>query len=453
VVVASRGASRGAAALLALALLLAAPAAAPAAPAALRFDPPPHADPRDPAARLDLARVAFGQRDLRMVLTVRTRGPWRTSALDGRTLCLVLREHGRACLVRGARRDAFLQFTPDRGEPRVVPGAVTRRDRRSLRAVFAPRAIGLPAGTLRWAVEADGDRAPGRGFHAARVGVIGQPHCFGAAARDPVRRCRNDALRRVVFPRPLDAFTWDNAPCRRLPAQRRGPFEPCEFGGTGPGREATFLLIGDSHAMHWRRSLEVVAEANRWRGVSVARPGCPFSTQIPRTPALGPGACARLHREAIAWLRARPDVKTLFVSNWAPPGSSAIGGTGSYGGGAAAFGAMLDQVPASVERIYVLRDIPRTTVGSVSCVSARRRRGRPLAGACGLRRSSALVPDPGAAAAAGRPRVRVIDLTRFFCGAATCFPVVGGAYVYKDLDHMNAVFALSLGPYVLRALR
>jgi hypothetical protein len=64
-----------------------------------------------------------------------------------------------------------------------------------------------------------------------------------------------------------------------------------------------------------------------------------------------------------------------------------------------------------------------------------------------------LVPDPGAAAAAGRPRVRAIDLTRFFCGPRRCFPVIGGAYVYKDLDHMNAVFSLSLGPFVLRALR
>ncbi|HEV2813036.1 MAG TPA: hypothetical protein VGW10_07285, partial [Solirubrobacteraceae bacterium] len=101
----------------------------------------------------------------------------------------------------------------------------------------------------------------------------------------------------------------------------------------------------------------------------------------------------------------------------------------------------------SVRRVRVLRDIPGTTVRAIACVRARRR-------GCANRRSAVLVPDPGAAAAAARtPRARAIDLVRHFCGPTRCYPVVGGAYVHKDLDHMNAVFAMSLGPFVLRALR
>ena len=102
---------------------------------------------------------------------------------------------------------------------------------------------------------------------------------------------------------------------------------------------------------------------------------------------------------------------------------------------------MLDRLPPSVKRVYVLRDIPHTTLRAIDCVRARRRRGLSLVRACATPRSGALVPDPGAAAAAARrPRARAIDLTRFFCDPARCFPVVGGAYVHKDLDHMNAVF-------------
>jgi hypothetical protein len=413
----------------ALALLVA--LAGPGVAHGIDFDPRAHRDPRP-----DLRSVAFGQRDLRMVLEVR----------GARSACLLLRGKGRLCAGR------FLSWRPQGGDARGVPGRVSR-GRGRLRAVFAPRAIDLPLGPLRWAVEDDGDRSPDRGWRSTSVRLVGQPYCFGAAARDPRRPCRNPALRRVAFPRPEDALIWDNAPCRPLPRERRGPFEPCEFGVTARGGPPKFLLIGDSHAMHWRRALEVVAEANRWRGISVARPGCPFSAQIPRSAALGPGACERLHRRALAWLRAHPSVDTLFVSNWAPPGSSAIGGTGAYGGGGADFGAMLDRVPASVRRIYVLRDIPGTTVRAVDCVRARRRARRSLVRACASRRSSVLVPDPGAAAAAGRPRVRVVDLTTQFCGPTGCYPVIGGTYVYKDFDHMNAVFALSLGPFVLRALR
>ena len=205
------------------------------------------------------------------------------------------------------------------------------------------------------------------------------------------------------------------------------------------------MLIRDSHAMHWRPSLQVVAEANGWRGISVARAGCPFSVSIPRSSALGPAACGRLHRRTIAWLRAHPSVDTVFISNWAAP---------RYGGGPAGFGAMLDRLPASVRHVYVLRDIPRTTVRAVSCVRARRRRHRPLVGACAGPRSALLAPDAAAVAAASRPpRMRVVDLSEFFCGRRLCFPVIGGAYVHKDLDHMNAVFSTSLGPFVLRALR
>jgi hypothetical protein len=212
-------------------------------------------------------------------------------------------------------------------------------------------------------------------------------------------------------------------------------------------------LLGDSHATHWRSSLEVVAEAKRWHGVSITRPGCPFSTQIPRSPSLGPAACESQHSQTIAWLRARPDVRTVFVSDWAEPPGGPQGGTGGYGGGPASFGAMLDSLPASVERVYVLRDIPRTTLAAQDCVDGRRGAHRSLHDACGSPRRVAITPDPGVQAARARaPRVRVIDLTRFFCGSRTCYPVIGGAYVYKDDNHMNGVFSTSLGPFVLRDL-
>ena len=49
-------------------------------------------------------------------------------------------------------------------------------------------------------------------------------------------------------------------------------------------------------------------------------------------------------------------------------------------------------------------------------------------------------------------RARVVDLTPFFCGERSCRPVVGGALVYKDEDHMTPVFAATLAPYLREAL-
>jgi hypothetical protein len=114
---------------------------------------------------------------------------------------------------------------------------------------------------------------------------------------------------------------------------------------------------------------------------------------------------------------------------------------------------MLDRLPASVRHVYVLRDVPATTVRATACVEGLLHRHRPIGTACASRRSAVVVRDPGVAAAAARgPRAKVLNLTRFFCGPSRCYPVVGGVYVHKDDNHMNAVFASTLGPFLLRVI-
>ena len=44
-------------------------------------------------------------------------------------------------------------------------------------------------------------------------------------------------------------------------------------------------------------------------------------------------------------------------------------------------------------------------------------------------------------------------MSSFFCSLEKCFPVVGGALVYKDISHLTDVYASSLGPYLLRKIR
>jgi hypothetical protein len=48
--------------------------------------------------------------------------------------------------------------------------------------------------------------------------------------------------------------------------------------------------------------------------------------------------------------------------------------------------------------------------------------------------------------------VRAVDLTRFFCDRRRCYPVIGGALVFKDPTHLTGVFATTLAPYLLRAI-
>jgi hypothetical protein len=395
--------------------------------AAALFAPPVVADPRE-GAGADVRAVAFGQVAASLSLRVRF---WDASR--------------PACVVTGARRiclDGRAVRVNGRRIPATITGAGTTRARataparRTVVATFSAVDAGLERGVHDWWLETATDRVPDAGTLALRVKLLGGPRCFGAAWRG----CTNPELRGVLEPKPAEAPLIANAPCRLLP--RHGVLSPCEFGVTTRRRKATFALIGDSHAATWRAALEVVAQAERWRGISITRPGCPFSAQIPASPDLGPGDCRRLQRETLAYLRARPSIRTVFVSSWAQPPSGPHGGTSGYGGGSSAYAAMLDLLPRGVRRIYVLRDNPGTRTGCVRTAADARR--------CALPRSRALTPDP--LTAVRRPRVHVIDLTSRFCDAARCFGVLGGAYVYKDGNHMNSVFSTTLGPFVLRKL-
>ena len=50
-------------------------------------------------------------------------------------------------------------------------------------------------------------------------------------------------------------------------------------------------------------------------------------------------------------------------------------------------------------------------------------------------------------------RIHVIDLSRFFCDATRCPPVIGGVLVYKDLTHITSEYGKTLAPYLEREVR
>jgi hypothetical protein len=103
-----------------------------------------------------------------------------------------------------------------------------------------------------------------------------------------------------------------------------------------------------------------------------------------------------------------------------------------------------------VKHVFVIRDTPYTSTAAVDCVRRASAHGRPAGAVCSRVRSKALRRDPAATAATRlrSPRVHVIDLTHFFCGATRCYPVVGGALVHKDTEHITATFAQTLGRYM-----
>jgi hypothetical protein len=283
--------------------------------------------------------------------------------------------------------------------------------------------------------------------------VAAHPPCFGAAARDPLHPCVNRALRRQVVPAPVAARQELNAPCEHF--HREEGVSVCEFGTPAAQATNNIALVGDSHASHWRAPLDAVARERGWHGLSVARTSCPFSTATKLTPEPTRTQCRTWVAALPAFFRAHPEIDTVFVS-------AITGGRVKVPKGRTKREAKINgyhnawrTLPPTVKHIVVIRDSPKIFNSTVECIAGAIAAHADAGTRCAVRRRASLIPDPQAIAAHTdiSGRAQLIDLTRVLCSTTQCFPVIGGALVYKDLHHFTLVFAQTLAAPLGTAVR
>jgi SGNH domain (fused to AT3 domains) len=284
--------------------------------------------------------------------------------------------------------------------------------------------------------------------------LAAKPACFGAAGRDPARSCREPRDRLSVVPSPRKARDLPPAACATRESE--GRVSICSFGTDPAAATDTIALVGDSHAAQWRAALEPVAQAKRWRGLSMMHSGCPLSKALRAlSPPSRRRSCGAWKGEVFAWFARHPEVHTVFVGGLSG-GSGVVPerGRSEFDTSAAGYRAAWNALPPSVTRIVVLRDTPKMRGGVNGCVQRAIRARTPAGVRCAVSRSSALDPDPILAAAreTRSRRTSIVDLTRFFCDRARCYPVIGGVLAFKDSTHLTPVFAETLAPFLLRAV-
>lgn len=284
---------------------------------------------------------------------------------------------------------------------------------------------------------------------AVEAGGVGNPRCFGAASRDADNPCVNPKLRSTVVPTPKDALNAPNAPCD--PVASDAPPYRCTFGSPVEDATGTVALIGDSHATHWRSALLHVASRKRWHGISIARSSCPFTQATPDIP--DRQGCVDWNDDVLRFLAENPEIDTVVVSQHrglvlAPKGTDPR--EEQVRGYIRAWGLL----PGTVKQVIVIRDTPYTRTHTGRCIEQARRRREDIGQVCALPRSGALKSDPAASAArrSSDPRVRLVDMTDYFCGRKLCYPVIGGVLVNKDNTHLSLMYGTTLGPYLLREI-
>ena len=280
----------------------------------------------------------------------------------------------------------------------------------------------------------------------ASAAAADKPRCYGAASRDPQKPCSNPNLRLKVTPTPNQALLRPNSICNRLHVEDL--VRTCWWGARAKDSKTTVALVGDSHASAWRAVLSPIGKKRKWRGISNTLTSCAFSTVVSLTPKSRADECRDWNEQTVAWFGRHPEVTTLIVVSATIP-------TPGFETQVQGFREQWKRLPDTVENIIVIRDNPRMQPDTPPCIYEAMADKVPAGPACARKRSTSLPKDPPTTAARrmNSKRIHVIDMSRYFCDATRCPPVIGGVLVYKDLTHITSEYGKTLAPYLEREIR
>jgi hypothetical protein len=289
------------------------------------------------------------------------------------------------------------------------------------------------------------------------------PACFGAASLDPLLpNCRTGAgvaaasaqsesqdsgadLGSILIPDPVAAFSDKAKTC--MQSVTKAPVRACSVGSTTAKYQ--IALIGDSHAMSWLPALQVIAKERDWRLTAVLKESCPLTKAVRVIDAPSAQTCVEWNKGVQTWITDHPEIQQVIVSASSMNQFVPTPGEKWQDTAVAGYLDAWDELPKTVKRIVVLRDVPRPQSDVVTCSASARSQGKDLH-ACGRSQAQALLFDPEATAVEQSDRKpALIDLTQYFCADGWCNPAVGGAFVYRDGHHMTATFSRTLAPYLI----
>ena len=266
-----------------------------------------------------------------------------------------------------------------------------------------------------------------------------------------LKRMLTAATTPTGLPRNLEPSLPDAARQRLAPQ-----LDGCHVGLTGPFRpksdcsyttgERTVVLFGDSHALQWFPTLEVLAREHGWRLYNFTRSSCsPAEIALDERRARSRYVeCDNWRAQVLARIgRLRPDLLVVSSSvNYRqvlagrPAQPDAVWQTGWV--------RTLAALKRAADQVTVLADTPFLTVAPADCLGTR----ADDISRCAAPRADVL-PEPrwreierATAVAAGVP---VIDPVPWLC-AARCPLVVGDTLIYRDSNHLTEAYARLVAP-------
>lgn len=292
-----------------------------------------------------------------------------------------------------------------------------------------------------WAVNAPAYRD---GIQAIEELRADPPECFGAAAAlDP--GCAAADFGAQILPAP--GFAGVDRPEDAQCFVQLNDARPvsCEF-GVDAAEAPRIALVGDSHAYQLLPTFQRLAEERGWHLTTWFKGACPWNDTPLSTPGAFGAACTEW-RAGVESAMADAGLDAVFTAALATTPYSSAGyptaQDAAVAGYREAWGRMLDRdVP-----VITVVDNPVWPTDPNKCL-----RTRDVAECDGARADVLVAEDPLRDAAEGLDGVTLIDATDAFCDDEVCWPVVGGANIYRDQDHLTVTFADSLAPQYAAAI-
>lgn len=224
---------------------------------------------------------------------------------------------------------------------------------------------------------------------------------------------------------------------------------PCTLVHAPAASAPTVVLAGDSVAAQWSSALEPIAKARGWNLVVLTKSSCPMIDHPFVYPRINRRyvECERWRDRVVAYLHQQPVALLVY-------GSSAAYAIdpGDWERGTRLF---LDRIEGTAQRTVLLAPTPLLPFDAPQCVQAHPAQSGRTAPECSVPlqqvRPGALVASLQRAVA-GRPSVRLVDLSESVCPQQTCSAERDGLLLYRDGQHLNANYVRRLVPALQAAL-
>lgn len=270
------------------------------------------------------------------------------------------------------------------------------------------------------------------------------PECFGAAFVLDAD-CAGTEFGDTILPAP--GFAGVDRPQDSQCFVQLNDARPvsCEFGPDDPAAPR-IALIGDSHAYQLLSTFQRLADARGWHLTTYFKGACPWNATPLSTPGAFGAACTEW-REGVRSALANRDLDAVFTAAISTTPYSSAGYDSAFDAAVAgyreAWGEVLDRgIP-----VVTVVDNPVWETDPNKCL-----RTRAEVECEGARADLLVEDDPLRAAASGIDDVTLLDFTEVFCDDDVCWPIVGGANIYRDQDHLTVTFADTLAPWYASAI-